>query len=254
MHFVFLLLSIAPSCVVAGPGVGTACCISALQASAYIDKSIPHDQYTCGRSYGQNLPPAPDLSVPVSYCQQHCRGYALSTPSDTNAWAAPLIQYILPAVIFSMTIPRRLVLEPPRWFFNFSPHHFNGLVKALFSLCVAGLIVILDTTVWVFMIMVAPGPFIFSGLLEVVLDYSVIRHLLSSHTPRGEDHPRGLSRNMRVQLLTAVVAGNLGIEGVPADPQQELEKAMDIDSQPEAVEVRLRAMLACQFGFGAAVG
>ena len=130
----------------------------------------------------------------------------------------------------------------------------NGLVKALFSLCVAGLIVILDTTVWVFMIMVAPGPFIFSGLLEVVLDYSVIRHLLSSHTPRGEDHPRGPSRNMRVQLLTAVVAGNLGIEGVPADPQQELEKAMDIDSQPEAVEVRLRAMLACQFGFGAAVG
>ena len=153
-----------------------------------------------------------------------------------------------------MTIPRRLVLEPPKWFFDFNLNHMSGLIKALFSLCVAGVIVTLDTAVWVFMIMVAPAPFIFSGLLEVVLDYRIIRNLMSSHTRQGEDQPVGLDKAQRVQLLTAVLAGNLGMEGVPANPQKELEKILDISKHPEEVELQLRAMLASQYPFGAAVG
>ena len=57
-----------------------------------------------------------------------------------------------------------------------------------------------------------------------------------------------------MQLLTAVLAGNLGIAGVPANPQNELGDALDIDERPEEAEVHLRAMLACQYPFGAAVG
>ncbi|CAD6592014.1 MAG: hypothetical protein ASARMPREDX12_005566 [Alectoria sarmentosa] len=153
-----------------------------------------------------------------------------------------------------MTIPRRLVLEPPRWFFDFNINHMSGIVKAVFSLCVAGMIVTLDTAVWVFIIMVAPAPFIFSGLLEIVLDYRIIRNLMSSHTGQGENQPVGLELDQRVQLLTAVLAGNLGIEGVPADPQQELGTVLNIKKHPEEVELHLGAMLDCQYPFGAAVG
>lgn len=180
-------------------------------------------------------------------------GYALSAPSDTIAWATPLIQYILPAVIFSMTIPRRLVLEPHRWLFDFRLNYINDWPQCLFSFCVAGLIVTADTALWVFTIMIAPAPFIFSGLLEVVLDSNVIWHLLSSHEPRGEQ-VRSLSRIHRVQLLTSVVEGNLAREGVPANPQSELRDVLDIVERPVETEINLRAMLACQYPFGAAVG
>lgn len=237
-----------------GPGYSMRCCDIALQTLAYLNKSIPHDDYKCGQVYEATIPPAPPLLVSTSWCRKKCSGYALSAPSDTNAWAAPLIQYILPAVIFSMTIPRRLVLSPPRWFFDFNINHMSGLIKALFSLCVAGVIVTLDTAVWVFIIMVAPAPFIFSGLLEVVLDYRIIRNLMSSHTDQGKDQPVGLDRAQRVQLLTAVLAGNLGIEGIPADPQGELGTVLDINKHPEEVKLHLGAMLACQYPFGAAVG
>ena len=241
--------------VAAGPGYSTQCCDLALETLAYLNKSIPYDDYKCGQVYQATLAPAPPLLVSTSWCRHKCPGYALSAPSDTNAWAAPLIQYILPAVIFSMTIPRRLVLEPPRWFFDFNVNHMSGLIKALFSLCVAGMIVTIDTAVWVFMIMLAPAPFIFSGLAEVVLDYRIIRNLMCSHTEQGKDHPVGLNRRERVQLLTAVLAGNLGIEGVPAaNPQQELGTVLDIDEHPKEVQLRLEAMLACQYPFGAAVG
>ena len=240
--------------VTAGPGYSVQCCDIALQTLAYLNKSIPQVDYKCGQVYEATLPPALPLLVSTSWCRHNCPGYALSAPSDTNAWAAPLVQYILPAVIFSMTVPRRLVLEPPRWFFDFNVNHMSGLIKALFSLCIAGIIVTLDTAIWVFMIMIAPAPFVFSGLLEVVLDYRVIRNLMSSHTRRGEDQPVGLTRAQRVQLLTAVLAGNLGIEGVPADPQKELGKILDIATHPEEVTLRLEAILACQYPFGAAVG
>lgn len=239
--------------VTAGRGYSLECCDMALQTLAYLNKSVPQEDYKCGQVYEPALPPAPPLLVPTSWCRQKCSGYALSAPSDTNAWAAPLIQYILPAVIFSMTIPRRLVLEPPKWFFDFSVNHMTGLIKALFSLCVAGMIVTLDTAVWVFMIMVAPAPFIFSGLREIVLDYRIIRNLLSSNIRQGEDKSVGLDRGPRVELLTAVLAGNLGIEGVPADPQKDLGRVLDIN-HPEEVALRLEAMLACQYPFGAAVG
>lgn len=119
----------------------------------------------------------------------------------------------------------------------------NGLIRALFSFCVAGMIVTVDTAVWVFIIMVAPAPFIFSGLVEVVLDYRIIRNLISSHTVQGEDQPVGLDRPQRVQLLTTVLAGNLGIEGVPHDPQTELDAIFDIKKYPQEVKLRLGAML-----------
>ena len=239
---------------IAGPGYSSECCDLALQTSAYLNTSLPQESYKCGQVYSPTLSPAPTLLVPLSWCRQECSGIGLSAPNDIDAWASPLIQYILPAVIFSMTIPRRLVLEPPRWFFDFNLTHMSGLVKAFFSLCVAGIIVILDTAVWIFVIMLAPAPFIFSGLLEIVLDYRIIRNLMGSHTKQGEDHPVGLDRRQRVELLTAVLAGNLGIEGVPADPQEELREVLDIDKHPEEVHVRLGAMLACQYPFGAAVG
>ncbi len=180
-------------------------------------------------------------------------GYELSAPSDTIAWATPLIQYILPAVIFSMTIPRRLVLEPHRWLFDFRLNHINDWPQCLFSFCVAGLIVTADTALWVFTIMIAPAPFIFSGLLEVVLDSNVIWHLLSSHEPRG-GQAQSLSNVHRVQLLTSVVEGNIAREGVPANPQSELREVLDVVERPVETEVYLRALLACQYPFGAAVG
>ena len=237
-----------------GPGYSTTCCDLALQTLAYLNKSIPQNGYICGQIYEPTKPPAPPLLVPTSWCRRKCPGYALSAPNDTNSWASPLFQYILPAVIFSMTIPRRLVLEPPRWFFDFNLTHMDGLIMAFFSLCVAGIIVTLDTSVWVFVIMVAPAPFVFSGLLEIALDYRIIRNLLISHTDQGQDQPVGLDRAQRVELLTAVLAGNLAIEGVPVNPQKELGNVLDIDKHPEEVELRLGAMLACQYPFGAAVG
>ena len=252
--FLFTLFNILPVLEASEFGIGMQCCDLALQKFAYMNKNISHSDYKCGQSYSPDVAPAPVLSVSTKWCQQHCPGFALTPLSSTNTWASPLFSYIFPAVVFSTTTPRRLVLEPSGWFFEFGPHRLDGMIKAIFSLCVAGFIVSFDTIVWILTIMVAPGPFLFSGLVEAVIDYRIIHNLLSCHTPRGADSSQSLSRAERVELLTAVVAGNLATEDVPADPQSEMETFLDISKRPKEVVICLRAMLTCQYSFGAAVG
>ena len=249
-------------------GVGDACCLRANSTSAYrtIDQSASASKHICAQSYAAGRPPAPSLLVSFIWCHLNCPGYTLTPSSDPNAWASPLLQYILPAVIFSLITPRRLVFEPPRWFADYNLTRIEGLFKALFSFCTAFPIICIDTSVWIFMIMNAPGPFIFSGIYEIVLDYRVVRHLMSADEDRETDSltaAQYLNKKERTQLMIAILAGNLETEGTPANPQVELYEALRVDrpdgggfnqAHAEEIEVQLRAMLACQYLFGAAVG
>ena len=223
-------------------GVTDSCCNLAKSSSAFTNKSIPQSDYTCGQKFSANIPPAPNLLVPLSWCRDHCWGYALYTHKDINDWALPLVQFILPAVIFSMTIPRRLEADAPHL----------PLIWLPLSLILDAIILTLDTAAWVFTIMIGAAPFILSGLFEVIIDYRVTRYLSAESTLQR------LDRKHTVQLLTAVLAGNLAIEGVPVNPQEELNDKLDI-TKPETdvvenTRVRLRGMLDCQVAFGAAVG
>ena len=232
-------------------GYGTTCCDEALLNHWNI---TPFNNSTCGGIYSPGKSPSPQIWITYDRCRSSCSGYTLSPSSDVNAYAVPILQYILPAVIFSMTIPRRLVLEPPVALFNYDLAETAGFFKGLFSLCVAGPIIALDTVVWIFMIMVGAGPFIFSGLVEGVLDYRIVSHLHDGKPPgRLADRTIGLDTKDRVQLLTTVVAGNLETEGVGVNPQEELGSTLDIRDIDRTV-VHLRAMLACQYSFGANIG
>ena len=157
-----------------GIGSSTACCNRALEKAAFLNTSIPVDEYRCGQTYNEDTAPAKVLAVPYSWCQGNCAGFAVSPASDTTVWATPLFDYILPAVIFSFTVPRRLGLEPPKWCFKFDLTKLQGWLKATASLLIAGLIVLIDTVVWVFTIIVGAGPLIFSGLYEAGLSSCIL--------------------------------------------------------------------------------
>ncbi|MCJ1369577.1 hypothetical protein MMC20_000789 [Loxospora ochrophaea] len=152
-----------------------------------------------------------------------------------------------------MTIPRRLVLEAPKWCFSFDLTNLQGCLQAFASLFVAGFIILLDTIFWVFSIIVGAGPLVFSGLHEAVLDYLCIRHLEESHVAHGSDTATILNRKERVEILIAVLCGNLEMGGEVTKPQEEICQSIDLTFPPKTV-LQLRAILASQYGFGAVVG
>ena len=251
-YFCILGLLQFQSCV-ALHGVTDSCCNLAKSSLAFLNQDIAQNEYICGQKFSADKPPALDLSVPLSWCRSNCWGYALYPRREISAWALPLAQFILPAVIFSTTIPRRLGADVPRLLNSRYRHRpYVALVWLLLSLALDAVILTLDTAAWVFTVMIATAPFMLSGLLEVMIDYRVTRCITAkSTTPQ-------LEKKHTVQLLTAVLAGNLAIRGVPVNAQQELNDELDITKpQADIVEqtrVRLRGMLDCQAPFGAAVG
>lgn len=231
-------------------GVSPQCCELAKNESAFVDTTIPQSSYVCDQRYSPTLAPAPDLTVPVSWCRANCADVAIYPPSDTNAWALPLVTFILAAVIFSMTIPRRLCSHAPDmpWY---------CALGALASLIWDALLLTADTAFWVFAIMIATGPFILSGLLEIIIDAKVTGFLSSSNQ-------RPATESDKVELLIAVLAGNLSLEAAgsgarpPVDPQQELCGHFNMinasHEDKEEFSVRLRAILDSQVPFSTTVG
>ena len=245
MHFLpvwFFVLSF-PSTSNAVRGISDACCNLAINQSAWIpDPLINPATYTCGQVYSaSNIQlAAPDLKVNLTWCNNNCGNYALYPAKETNAWALPLVQFILPAVIFSMAIPRRLAFKPFR--------RREGAFWFILLFFADGLVLILDVTFWVFAIMIAPAPFMLSGLFEVMLDVKVT---LSATAQRSD---LSLTKAEKVEVLTAVLAGNLAIEGAPSNPQQQLRKSLGPNVDNERTEASLIAMLTSQSSFGGVVG
>lgn len=238
-----------PSCI-AVKGVSPQCCDLAKNSSAFINTRVPQSSYTCGQQFSPTKNPAPVLSVSLSWCKDNCAGYALYPPSETNAWALPLVTFILAAVIFSMTIPRRLSSHAPHLSLPWLP--YSLILNLLFSLILDALILTIDTVFWVFAIMIATAPFILSGLFELIIDYKVTRYASKAHDQ--------LAKAEIVELLTAVLAGNLNMEGVPVsvNPQQELKRELNITEATahigENISVRLSDMLDGQVSFSTTVG
>ena len=187
---------------------------------------LNNTQYTalgiiCNQTYNPLQSPAPSFLIDYATCNRDCSGWALADPSKPNSWAALILQYILPVVIFSMTIPRGQKWEVKDWWFDFELNHVEGILRAIVSLFWAGTVVIADMTVWVFFIFVLAGPMLVGGIHEAVLDYTIVQHLEDTEHTRKQVYDesggliredsvfRHLSEEDKVELLFAVLSGNL---------------------------------------------
>jgi len=113
----------------------------------------------CGQQYSSNTPEAEPLYVTYEYCASKCSGigFELSEPNNLRQWAGPLVQFVLPAIIFSFSVPRRKKIEfdhlfdfprITRWSTNGRHQWFFSLIRLAVSLLLSTVIlipVIIDT-------------------------------------------------------------------------------------------------------------
>jgi hypothetical protein len=91
IYSAFILLIIT-SAAASGTGVYSGCCLRALEDGAYLNKSTPLRDYTCGQAFNKSIPAAPEVAVPYSWCRANCAGWTLATASDLSNWANTLTQ------------------------------------------------------------------------------------------------------------------------------------------------------------------
>lgn len=208
---------------------------------------------TCGQEYAENTGPAQDVYVQYRDCKKHCEGFALTKWKDPEAWAAPIVQFVLPSIIFSMSIPRH-TLFLPTW-------TSDKVLVSLILLPIANMVMAtLDTILWVAVILSLAGPLMVSGLTEAVLDYRILQACSS-------ERYRSLDDSTRLRLITSVVCGNIRLpkhgakprrcpvinEQITPHPAREIPRALE-KQEPGRVRLALFSLMGAQGDFGALVG
>ena len=188
----------------------------------------------------------------------------LSKVAIPSEWAAPLVQFILPSVIFSMTIPRRKKIEYDYlfdWTRNITKrekwtwvNNFAQLIISLLCFTIIFIPVIVDTLVWISVIVVGAGNMLVSGLYEAHLDYRIVKYVKGlPDTDRDE-----ANLAIRRELLVTVASGNLLLE--QGNPQVTIPNSITIPGTAhptgahEKSRSRLLNLLGAQSSFGGAVG
>lgn len=238
----------------------TACCNKALQDRAFIETSTPVETYICGQRYDASIPPAPDLRINFTYCKNHCSGIALPDASVSSEWVGLIVQFLLPSVIFSMTIPRQQkievgsILDAPVLVnirFRWLPGLLRLAIWVGLSIFLVVPLIVLDSILWISVIVATAGPMMVGGLYEALLDSRLLEIIRDATLPRPL-----LTHHEKVQRVVAVVSGNLmrDIGHPETEIPQSLSTAEDAQTRAHEIQTRLLSLMSSQNNFGSAVG
>jgi ABC-type multidrug transport system fused ATPase/permease subunit len=245
------------------------CCAMAKADGAFVGPDVPPPQeQICGQRYSLTLTAAKPLHVNYTYCSTKCSGVGISKPNEPRQWAAPIVQFILPSVIFSLSIPRRkkiayeylfdwpveLVKKPGwRWI-----NTYLRLARSLLLFVVILLPVIIDTLIWIFVIIVCAAHMLVGALYEAHLDYRIVQYLEDlEFASRNEGMSEETLITLR-ELLVTVVSGNLVFE--KGSPQAAVRDSLTLTHSDDKTigrkksRFRLLNLLGAQYSFGSAVG
>lgn len=254
---------------------GDACCSLALSDHAFrptfnkTGELIPIEKYKCGQQFNTSIQGVPEVFVNYTYCSTRCSGWGLSEWSEPAQWAAPLVQFILPSLIFSMVIPRQQKIElvkldsikfhvaHERKLIRWILHLLNPIIFAVKWTLLLPFFFVLDNAIWMIIIFSGAGPMLIGGLYEAAVDSRLIKYMR---------HPdRALSTQHKINLLTMLVSGNLILD--IGEPQVSLAEKLSLveehdtnatederDTQREMIKTRLLCMMSTQTSFGSAVG
>ena len=218
--------------------------------------------FPCGSTFNGSMVGAAPVDITYSWCRQNCDGWQLSTSKKLNEWVAPLVGFLIPAVVFCLAIPRQRKLYIGEWFFDVAIGEIYSSPRILYKAPLSAFLVTVDTIVWLMIVFTLAGPLLLSGIYEAYTDIRILSYL------QEKTSQSRLPIDRRAQLLYAVLVGNLDLFYVPEHDDDGEDAWTHVDSLVdglrrstltnqdlvERTKTRLRTMLAVQYSFGTTVG
>lgn len=179
--------------------------------------------FPCGLQFNASAEyQPPSFWTPYSWCTDRCPGWAVTSVDDFNNWLKPLISFILPALVFTLNIPRRRKVGLPKTFFSVGSLGIGAFLLFVLWIPVATLIVALDLLAWLAVVFATAGPVIMSGLYEAFLDARIL-DFVSERIKANK-----LTIQERAHALLIILIGNLDqdpawersksfVRGLPSD-------------------------------------
>lgn len=204
-------------------GFGYACLVAVNQSLEVVDGNLEFQpgqshlrgdvttfmryQFSCTASYNGSGVDQPQVWVTYSWCNAVSPGWRLtqSLPSAFGEWVNPLIAFIVPSIIFFLTVTRRRRVNVPEQLFPQTLNSIPATLSLLYKIPLAALIVTMDTTVWLITIVAMAGPMLLSGFYEAVLDKRILTFV------RNHQRWEEMTIRSRTHLLLVVLLGNLDL-------------------------------------------
>lgn len=82
---------------------------------ADLQSAAARSQFPCSAKYNGDEQGAPVVAIGYSFLVEQCPGWELSSQTNLNAWLHSLSGFLLPAVIFCLSVPRRRKLHVFRY-------------------------------------------------------------------------------------------------------------------------------------------
>lgn len=163
-------------------------------------------QFPCSAKYNGSEGSQPQVFKSYSWCHKHCGGWKMSNTQTLSSWVQPFVQYIVPAIVFVLNVPRRKRLRVPDQLF---PRRFNAFegISMLYKVPMASVIVTLDIIIWLVVVLAMAGPLILSGVYEALLDLRLLNFI---DDRMGSN--KSLSVRDKAQTLFIILLGNLGVD------------------------------------------
>jgi len=82
---------------------------ASINASSFEDLycALRRTQFPCGANYDGDAHGAPVVAMSFQHLAETCPGWEKSSKDNLNAWLSSLSGFLLPAVIFCLSVPRR---------------------------------------------------------------------------------------------------------------------------------------------------
>ncbi|KAI9681554.1 MAG: hypothetical protein M1829_000751 [Trizodia sp. TS-e1964] len=226
----------------------TYCCLLAINDSLTVENGAIKDRtntslqitgnqllnakFPCGASYDGTRTGAPLVIVDWNWCVSNCNGWARSDNQNLNQWVQPLVGFILPAVVFCLTVPRRRKFHVPSRLFDANLASLPGILITIFPRApTAALIAAFDTLFWIGVVISTAGPMILSGLYEAHLDRRLLSYV-EKCIGLGK-----LSIQDRARILFVILVGNLDMSlDIPGAPDKNDIESVPLKSSTSHVE------------------
>lgn len=164
------------------------------------------DQFPCTAVYNGNHTGAPIVRSSFQWCNSMCPGWQISQSKKLQQWVGPMVAFILPSMVFCLSIPRRRKLEVSDSLFMPRLGRPWKYFISLLGFLAAATIVSADILSWLSLCFAFAGPMVLSGIYEAFLDKRIL-----DFVNHGLDDER-LEKQLATKLLYIILVGNLDFD------------------------------------------
>jgi hypothetical protein len=181
-------------------------CELALSNMIQADPSLANNpQLKCGAQYSATTNYSLPIRVSLPFCIKENNGWQVSKVANLPQWAGPLVGFLVPALVFVLSIPR--VYRIPREDNLFEIGFFRSVAWLLLIFCM----LLIEVLLWIIVVFGLLGPMLAGTFHEAITDHKLLKIVSGKERLKKKSTPPDVELN-GIEISNGV-GNETGVDG-----------------------------------------